>query len=41
MAVWRYKFLLSSSTIVQSLAALTREVFFNIRSEVSYLRAAV
>ena len=28
MAVWRYKCLLSSSIIVQSFAALTREIFF-------------
>ena len=41
MAVWRYKCLLSSSIIVPSFAALTREIFSNIRSEVSYLRAAV
>ena len=39
MVAWRYEiFFLVLKKIFHSLAALTREIFFNTRREVSYLR---
>ena len=42
MVAWRYEiFFLVLKKIFPSLAALTREIFFNTRREVSYLREAM
>ena len=40
MAAWRYEISLLELKIFHSFAALTREIFFNSRREISYLRAA-
>ena len=42
MIAWRYEIsLLVLKKIFPSLAALTHEIFFNTRREISYLRAAM
>ena len=42
MAAWRYEIsLLVLKKMFHSFAALTREIFFNSRRELSYLRAAM
>ena len=42
MVAWRYDIsLLVLKKIFHSFTALTREIFFNIRREISYLRAAM
>ena len=42
MAAWRYEIsLLALKKIFHSFAALTREIFFNTRREISYLREHV
>ena len=41
MAAWRYEISLLVLKIFHSLAALTREIFFNNQREISYLRAAM
>ena len=42
MVAWRYEIsLLVLKKIFHSFAALTREIFFNTRREISYLRAAM
>ena len=42
MVAWRYDIsLLVLKKIVHSFTALTREIFFNILREISYLRAAM
>ena len=41
MAAWRYKISLLLLQIFHSFAALTHEIFFNTRREISYLRAAM
>ena len=42
MVAWRYEIsLLVLKKIFHSFAALTREIFFNTRREISYLRAAI
>ena len=41
MATCRYEISLLVLKIFHSFAALTREIFFNTRREISYLRAAM
>ena len=42
MVAWRYEIsLLVLKKMFHSFAALSREIFFNTRREISYLRAAV
>ena len=42
MVAWRYKIsLLELKKIFHSFAALTREIFFNTRREILYLRGAM
>ena len=42
MVAWRYEIsLLVLKKIYHSFTALTREIFFNTRREISYLRAAM
>ena len=42
MVAWRYEIsLLVLKKIFHSFAALTREIFFNTRREISYLRATM
>ena len=41
MAAWRYEISLLLLKKCYSLAALTREIFFNTRREISYLRGAM
>ena len=42
MVAWRYEIsLLVLKKIFHSFAALTREIFFNTRGEISYLRVAM
>ena len=41
MAAWRYEISLLVLKIFHLFAALTREIFFNTRREISYLRAAM
>ena len=41
MAAWRYEISLLVLKIFHSFAALTREIFFNTRNEISHLRAAM
>ena len=41
MAAWRYEISLLVLKIFHLLAALTREIFFNTRREISYLRTAM
>ena len=41
MAAWRYEISLLELKIFHSFAALTHEIFFNSRREISYLRAAM
>ena len=41
MAAWRYQISLLESKIFYSFAALTREIFFNTRREIFYLRVAM
>ena len=41
IAAWRYEISLLVLKIFHSFAALTREIFFNTRREISYLRTAM
>ena len=41
MTAWRYEISLLVLKIFHSFAALTREIFFNTRREISYLQAAM
>ena len=41
MAAWRYKISLLVLKIFHSFTALTREIFFNTRREILYLRATM
>ena len=41
MAAWRYEISLLELKIFHSFAALTHEIFFNTRREISCLRAAM
>ena len=41
MATWRYEISLLVLKIFHSFAVLTREIFFNTRREISYLRGAM
>ena len=41
MAAWRYKISLLVLKIFHSFATLTREIFFNTRRKILYLRAAM
>ena len=41
MAAWRYEISLLVLKTFHSFAALTREIFFNSRREISYVRVAM